>query len=150
TGVSIEHAAAIVTIIPEDRSNVDVTIAGGSRLPAPAVRVQGDDLVIDGGLRNRVRGCTSRLGSAPRVRIAGVGVVSRDELPRIPVRAPRTLDLAIGGAVFADIGASAGGRVTLNGCGDTSMEAAAGQLHLTLNGSGDVEASRVGGPLTAA
>jgi hypothetical protein len=148
TGVSIESAAAVVTIIPEDRSDVDVAISAGQRLPAPTVRVRGNDVVIDGGLRNRLRGCTSMLNRT-QVRIAGIGAVPRDELPRITVRTPRALSVAIGGGVYTNIGESSGGRVTLNGCGDTVLGAAAGALDLTLNGSGDVEGARVGGALNA-
>jgi hypothetical protein len=147
-GVSIEHAAAVLTVITEDRANVDVVISGGERLPAPTVRVSGDEVVIDGGLRNRLRGCRGMLGRT-EVHITGLGAVGREDLPRITVRAPRALNLEVGGAVFTEVGESAGGQVTLNGCGDTRIGAAMGELDLTLNGSGDVDAARVGGALTA-
>jgi hypothetical protein len=147
-GVSIESAAAVLTVITEDRVDVDVVISGGERLPVPTVRVRGDEIVIDGGLRSRLRGCTSMLGQT-QVRIGGLGAVPREDLPRITVRAPRALNLEVGGAVFTEVSESAGGHVTLNGCGDTRIGAAAGDLDLTLNGSGDVDAARVGGALTA-
>jgi hypothetical protein len=149
-GARVEHAAAIVTVIPEDRADVDVSIAPGPRLTAPRVRLDGATVVIDGGLRNRLRGCTSMWGGRTHVRIAGIGAVARDELPRITLRTPRSLDLEIGGAVYATVGASQGGEITLNGCGDTEIGEAAGGLDVNLNGSGDVDAERVRGTLTAA
>lgn len=149
-GVRLEYAAAHVTVIPEDRADVDVTVAAGSeRLPAPTVRVEGDRVVIDGGLRNRLQGCGSGL-SGRHVRVRGIGNVRHADLPRITIRTPRTLDLSIGGAVFSDIGASAGGRVAHNGCGAATIAAVSGNLDAALNGSGDVDVARVGGALSAA
>lgn len=147
--VRLEHAAAIVTVIPEDRSNVDVVVSPGARVPAPTVRLTGDGVVINGGLRNRVRGCMSTLGRT-QVRISGIGNVARDELPRITIRAPRALDISIGNAGVTTIGPSAGGSATFNGCGDATMAATSGALDVDLNGSGDVEVARVGGVLAAA
>jgi hypothetical protein len=149
SAVRVENAAAVVTVIPEDRSNVDIAIAPSARLPAPTARLTADGVVIDGGLRNRLRGCTSSFGGRTHVRIAGVGNVAHDDLPRITIRTPRALDLSLGGALFSDIGVSAGGAVTANGCGDTRLAESSGALDIDLNGSGDVVAARVGGTLTA-
>lgn len=146
--VEVENAAAVVTVITEDRADVDVTVSAGARLAAPSVRVEGDHVLIDGGLRNRLNGCTTVLG-VRQVRVRGVGNVREADLPRVTIRTPRTLDVELGGAVFADIGASGGGEVTLNGCGDTALGASSGALDVTLNGSGDVNAQRVGGALEA-
>jgi hypothetical protein len=146
----IEHAAAVVTVIPEDRVDMDVQIEPGTRLPAPSVRLTPQGVVIDGGLRNRIRSCTTGLGGRTQVRVAGVGNVARDDLPHITIRAPLTLDLAVGGGVYATVGASQGGKVALSGCGDTSIGAAAGALDLSLGGSGDADAGLVSGQLTAA
>jgi hypothetical protein len=148
-GVRIEHAAAVVDVITEDRSDIAVAVSAGQRLSAPVVRLEGGDVVIDGGLRNRIRGCGSWAGAETSVRVAGVGSVPRNALPRITLRVPRALNYEAGGAVFTTIGASSGGSVTANGCGDTRLGAASGSLDLDLNGSGDVEAGRVGGVLAA-
>lgn len=146
--VRIENAAAVVQVIPEDRANVEVSITAGGRLAAPSVRATGGELLIDGGLRNRIRGCGT-WGGAEGARIAGLGVVGRDALPRVTVRVPRALAYTAGGAVFTTIGASSGGEVTVNGCGDANVGAASGALDLTLNGSGDIDAARAGGALNA-
>jgi hypothetical protein len=149
SGARLEYVAADVAVIPEDRADVDVSIAATSRLPAPTVRVDGNRVVIDGGLRNRLQGCTSTLGGGERVRIRGIGAVGRADLPRITLRVPRTLDLSIGGAAFTNIGASGGGSVAHNGCGSTDIADVSGALDVALNGSGDVEVTRVAGALHA-
>jgi hypothetical protein len=149
TGVRIENAAAIVDVIAEDRADIAVAITPGQRISAPAVRLEGGDVVIDGGLRNRIRGCGSWMGSETSIRVSGIGNVPRSALPRITLRVPRALDYEAGGAVFTTISASDGGAVTANGCGDTRIGAASGHLDLSLNGSGDVTADRVGGTLAA-
>lgn len=148
SGVDLKHVAATLRVIPEDRANIDIQIAPGGRLAAPSVRVEDGRLVVDGGLENRFRGCRDWNGSRT-IEIEDVGSVPVSELAVITIRTPRTLDLKVGGAVFTDIGASQGGRVTLNGCGDTTMGSAGGALELTLNGSGDVEAGAVSGALDA-
>ena len=107
--------------------------------------MEGQRIVIDGGLRNRIHQC-----SGDRVRVRGIGNVAADELPRITIRTPRTFDLGIGGAVYANIGASAGGGVAHNGCGGTKIADVSGALNVALNGSGDVDVTRVGGALEAA
>src|SRR6185503_15706817 len=110
----------------------------GARLPAPTVRLQGDQLVIDGGLRVQGGGGGFQSGPRSSVRVAGYGTVAPDNLQRITLHVPRTLNFSVGGGVHSTIGASQGGRVELNGCGRTEMADARGALNLTLNGSGDV------------
>ena len=149
-GARLEYVAAQLTIIPEDRADVDVAIAPGSdRLPAPAVRVDGDRVVIDGGLRNRLQGCQSGL-TGESIRVRGIGNVPRNQLPRITIRTPRLLNVAIGGAVFSNVGASHGGVIAHNGCGDTHVADVSGNLDVALNGSGDVDVTGVSGALHAA
>ena len=132
TSVEINDAAAHLTVIPEDRANIDVSVAAGARLAAPQARMTAEGLVIDGGLRNRFRGCTRTLTGRTQVRVSGIGNVAREDLPRITLRVPRKLDLNVGGAMFTNVGASAGGVITVGGCGDTEIGAASGGLDVTL------------------
>jgi hypothetical protein len=150
TSVDIVHAAANLVVIPEDRTNIDVAIsAGGGRVAAPQARMTAEGLVIDGGLRNRFRGCTNTLTGQTVARIRGIGNVQRQDLPQITLRVPRTLDLSAAGAVYSEIGASAGGDVVVSGCGDTELASTSSALRVTLNGSGGVDVDAVGGALTA-
>jgi hypothetical protein len=152
TGVTVQNAAAVLNVVAEDRQDVDVTIEAGSRLPAPSVNVQGNRLLIDGGLRNRIDGCGGwfQVGDGPMpVRVRGVGTVQVADLPHITLHVPRTLDLEAGGAVYATVSPSNGGEAEFTGCGDATVAAANGPLKLTLNGSGDVRAENVVGDLAA-
>ncbi|WP_395646066.1 GIN domain-containing protein [Terricaulis sp.] len=142
--VDIRYAAANITVIPENRTDIAADVAAGGRVQAPSVRLDGGRLVIDGGLRNRIRGC-----SDGAVQINGLGRVNRTELPRITLRVPQSLDLHVGGAAFTSIGESAGGRAAFSGCGDTQIEEAHGALTVALDGSGDVRVTRVSGDLHA-
>src|SRR5690606_4667979 len=72
SSVRVEHAAAMLTVIAEDRSTIDVDVSGGGGVAAPSVRLANGAVVVDGGLRNRIREC-----SGSGVRIAGVGAVPR-------------------------------------------------------------------------
>ena len=155
SGVTVQDAAAVVNVVAEDRQDVDVTIEAGGRLPAPSVSVQGNRVVIDGGLRNRIQGCGGgwfqiQINDQPMpVRVRGVGTVRVADLPHITLHVPRTLDLEAGGAVYATVGPSNGGEAEFTGCGDATLAAASGPLKLTLNGSGDVRAENVVGDLAA-
>src|SRR5262249_26832484 len=146
-GVEVRDAAAMLTVIPEERTDVDATVAAGSRLPAPSVHLQGNQLVIDGGVR--IQGCGGwfQTGQRSSVRVAGYGLVAPNDLQHITLHVPRSLNLSIGGGVHSTIGASQGGHLALNGCGRTDMSDAAGPLDLALNGSGDAHVGAVNGAL---
>jgi hypothetical protein len=152
--VTVQNAAAVLNIVPEDRSDVDVVAAAGAHLPAPGVRVVGNRVVIDGGLAGRIQGCggwfqieVNNQGAPSPIRVAGVGTVPVDQLQRITVHVPRTLDLEVGAGVHSTIGASQGGRAVFNGCGRADIARTDGPFDLTLNGSGDVNLASAGGPL---
>jgi hypothetical protein len=149
TSLRIDNAAAEVMVIPEDRTTIDVQLGAPGRLPALTLRQTADGVVIAGGLRNRIRGCGSWNASGEGVRVSGIGQVRRQDLPRITVRVPRALNYRAGGAVYSTIGASSGGSVTLNGCGDATLAPATGALEVELNGSGGGRIDRVNGTLTA-
>lgn len=147
--VEVRDAAAQLTVIPEDRSDVEATVSGGPRLPAPTLRMEGDHLVVDGGLR--VQGCGGwfQMGSRSSIRVDRYGLIAPNDLQHITLHVPRSLNLSVGGGVHSNIAASQGGRVALNGCGRTDMSDASGPLDLALNGSGDVRVGAVGGALRA-
>lgn len=149
TGVTVQHAAVVIQVIPENRTDVDVTVSAGTRLAAPTVSIANGRVVIDGGLRNRLRGCRTNMTGVTQVRVEGEGHVPRDQLPRVTIRTPRTLDLTVGGSSFTTVGASNGGRAAFTGCGDATLAASNGTLDLSLTGSGDVRAEAVTGDLEA-
>ena len=147
SGVRIEDAAARVEIIPENRTDIDVSIQPGARIAAPRVSVEGASVLIDGNLR--LQGCTSTTGGGNRVRIAGQGWVREADLPRVVIRTPRALNVSMGGAVYGRVGPSNGGTLQVVGCGDTDVAAVSGDLRLQVTGSGDVDVAAVSGNLDA-
>ncbi|MET0337601.1 MAG: DUF2807 domain-containing protein [Caulobacter sp.] len=154
--VEIEHAAARVVIIPEDRSDVKVEITKHHpKLPIKIER-HGDKVTIDGGLggvnfgiikvdvnSDGIRSCKVRNGQGS-VDIRGVGNVSLDDLPQIVVRTPRRAEVSAGGAVFGDVGRSEALTLGNAGCGDWTVANVRGELKLRQAGSGDVRAGQAG------
>lgn len=101
TEIEVEHAAFILTITPEDRADVAIEIDNPGHAPMPEVRLDGDTLVVDGLLRGRIGNCGEET-----VDLRGYGEIARTDLPRVIIRAPRTLKLDINGASTTEIGAS--------------------------------------------
>ena len=149
--VDIANAAIQLHVIPEARTDIAMQVAPNARFPAISARVINGRLVVDGGLRNRVHGCGSwNLFANSReqnIMIFGLGSVPQHALPTVTLRVPRDLDLTAAGAVFGDVGASAGGRLSFDGCGRMAVDASAGALDVMQNGSGDLDVASVGGAL---
>ena len=133
--IEVEHAALILTITPEDRTDVSVEIDNPGHAPMPEVRLDGDTLVIDGLLRGRVGNC-----GEDAVDLRGYGEIARTDLPRVIVHAPRTLRVDINGASTTEIGASQALEASFSGCGGAQIGDVAGLLDLDLAGSGDFSA----------
>ena len=158
-GVQVENAAARLVVIPENRSDVAVTVTRSNMdLPLPQIRREGDRMIVDGGLRGRVNGCGSvninifgalrhRPGEpnpGQRVNIRGVGLVPLDRLPVITARVPRDTSVSAGDAVWGEIGPSYRLRLAKAGCGDFRVGEVRGDFDLASTGSGDVGVARVG------
>jgi hypothetical protein len=133
----LRHMAAVVTITPEDRTDFAVEIDNSAgRLPMPTVASDGGRLVIDGQLRGRVRDCNGEGGAT--VRGYGEGAFTAADLPRITIRAPRTLRVDRSGAGTTEIGATQELNLDISGCSLTIAGDVAGPLELDVAGSGDV------------
>lgn len=135
--LKVRDAVAVLKVIPEDRADISVEIANPGKLGTPVVRMDGDAVVVDGGLRRRIQDCGGGRG-AFEVSVRGVGDVREAEMPVITVRTPRNVDVSVGGAVKSDIGAAAAADLSFSGCGDATVADVAGALDLSSAGSGDV------------
>ncbi len=160
----VEHAAARMVVIPENRADVAYTIQPGrAGLPPIQMHRDGGVIVLDGGLgggfmgRSRIQGCDSwdashrtdgrtswNINFGKAVRIAGVGSVKVGDLPVITVHVPMDADVSAGGAVFGEIGPSAGLALANAGCGDWKVADVRGPARFNLAGSGDVHADSAG------
>ena len=139
----IRNAAARVVVIPEARSDVKVEVARTNAALPLTVRVIGDRTVVDGGLRRRIRGCSTVAGRT-FVRIHGLQMVSYDSLPQIVVRTPMDAHVAAGSAVFGSIGRAQALELSNAGCGDWTVANVQGELRINTAGSGDTKAGDAG------
>lgn len=141
--VDIRHAAARVTVIPEARGDIAVSVyKSNARLPIRVYR-QGDTVVIDGGLGLRGPNCSSFFGRKG-VHIWGVGFTPYDALPQVMIRAPMNVKVRAGGAVFGAVGRSDSLQLANAGCGDWTVANVTGPADVRVAGSGDVHAGSAG------
>ena len=141
--VEIHHAVARVTIIPEARGDVVVSIVKANpRLPLKVTRV-GDAVLIDGGLGWRSANCHTFFGHAA-ASVWGIGDIHYEDMPQIVVRTPRNVKVGADGAVFGTIGAGDSVDLANGGCGDWTVADQAGALTARLAGSGDLHAGSAG------
>lgn len=142
--VEVRDAAARISVIAEARRDVKVEIAHANpRLPIAIRKGMSGQVVVDGGLDHRIRGCHTSTG-APGAIVGGLGDVAWDDLPVIVIRTPRAVQIAVGGAVFGEIGRAASVDLSSAGCGDWSVANVTGRLRLIHAGSGDVRAGSAG------
>jgi hypothetical protein len=141
--VQVRDFAGYVRVFPENRADVAISIANAGPLRAPAVRMNGSRLVIDGGLHREIRSCrvTGANGFAVNMRH---GTVADARLPVVSIRVPRTAVVAAGGAIRLHMADAENARVRFEGCGDADIERVERNADVALNGSGDVRLYEAG------
>jgi hypothetical protein len=133
----IRGAAAIVTIVPEDRSDFLIAIDNSAGMaPMPLVSTAGNQVLIDGQLRNRVQNCEADGGAELR----GYGTLTAEQLPRVTIRAPRDLIVDRAGAGHTEIGATNSLDLDFSGCGTAALGDVTGDLDIDFAGSGEIRA----------
>lgn len=141
--VQVRGAAARLTIIPEARRDIAVSLTHADpRLPLRITRL-GDRIFITGDVGHRVHGCRTAAGRRG-VAIWGRGAIPYEELPTVVIRTPMTVRLSAGEAVFGDIGRSASVDFTNQGCGDWTIADVQGRLRLNQAGAGDARTGSAG------
>lgn len=134
--VRVRHAAAIISVIPEDRQDVSVEIDNPGSAPMPTVSTEQGHVLIDGQLRGRIQDCRDT-----GVELRGYGFVSTEQMPRITIRTPRRLSIGVSGASRTEIGATEALEADFSGCGDATLAAVTEALSIDLSGSGEVRAA---------
>jgi hypothetical protein len=132
----IRHAAANVTITPEDRQDFIIEITNPGRAPMPTVEADDGAVVINGQLRGRVDRCLDGGGAA----LDGYGELALADLPQITIRAPRSLNLELNGASTTSVAVADAVTLDLSGCGSVNVADVTNDLDVDLAGSGDVRA----------
>lgn len=152
--VEIDNAVARVVVIPEDRTDIQVTVdQGAAGLPPVEVTRRGRDIRIDGGLRRRIQRCRSddfvanptEMPAGTTVQVRNHGEVEVSEAPLIIIRTPMEVNVDAEGAIWGAIGRSSGVELASGGCGDWSVANTTGDLSIAIGGSGDVRAGTAQG-----
>lgn len=138
--IRIRYAAAIISVIPEDRQDFSVEIDNPGHTPMPSISVVEGRVVVDGQLRGRIHDCRDNGAD-----LRGYTFVTYEQMPRITVRAPRRLSIDVGGAGRTEIGATETLDLDFSGCGSASLGDVAGELNVDLAGSGEVRAAAASG-----
>lgn len=135
--LSLRHLAANVVITTEDRADYTIEIANpAGRAPMPEITVEGGRITVDGRLSRRIERCTEGGGADLRE----YGSVSAEDLPRVTIRAPRTLQVSRSGAGTIEIGPSQSLDLDFSSCGTGSVGDVTGPLDIDLAGSGQITA----------
>ncbi len=129
-----KYLAAHVTITPEDRQDFAIEITNPGHVPMPTIERDGNNVVIDGHLANRVE-CEDA-GSAD---VRGYSRLGPNDMPQIVVHAPRTLHVDYDGAGVADVGPSQSLKLEVSGCGSATAGDVAGELDVDVRGSGHAQ-----------
>ncbi|MBV8681759.1 MAG: DUF2807 domain-containing protein [Caulobacteraceae bacterium] len=141
--VEIRHAAARVVIVPEARSDVQVSVVSiNPKMPLTVSRY-GDTVIVDGPLGMRPASCNTILGKRS-VFAWGIGRIDYDRLPRVIVRVPMDAKVSADSAVWGEVGRGRSLDLSNAGCGDWSIADQQGQVKLNTSGSGDVRVGTVG------
>jgi hypothetical protein len=149
--VDIKNAVARVTVIPEQRSDVQVTVVKDDPHRPLKVSAWPDGrTVVEGGYFGGglfggmgVTSCNSN-GGRPYVRVFGSQTLTYDNMAQIVVRVPLDAHVAAGGAVFGEVGRSDSLDLHIAGCGDWVVANVKGRLSLSDTGSGDVHTGTAG------
>ncbi|MDO9335463.1 MAG: DUF2807 domain-containing protein [Caulobacter sp.] len=143
--VVIKDAVARVTVIPQDRSDVQVVIKSHDSRLNLKVEKKGVRTIVDGGLKwNRIRNCRGTHDTAS-ADIRDLGTVQWKDMPEVVIYTPRDVEVGASGAVWGYIGRANSVEFSNAGCGDWTIGNVTGELDISQAGSGDVLAGNVGG-----
>jgi hypothetical protein len=141
--IQVRGAAARLTVIPEARRDIAVSLTHGDRRLPLRIAKLGDRIFITGDVGHRVHGCLTE-GGRRVVAIWGRGTIPYEELPTILIRTPMAVRLSAGEAVFGEIGRSASVDFTNQGCGDWTIADVQQRLRLNQAGAGDARTGSAG------
>jgi len=166
--IEIQNAIARVTVIPEARSDVAVTIVRDDPHKPLKVRVWPDGrVVVDGGVFGGLFGgvteCNSH-GGKPYVRVFGGETVTYDNMAQVVVHTPLDastsgcgdwvvanvrgrLSLSSSGSGDIRTGTASEIRVRTAGSGDIYTRAISGGIDANIAGSSDIKIDQVSGPM---
>jgi hypothetical protein len=143
--VVVKNAVARVTVVPQDRTDVQVVVKTHDPRLTLTVEKKGDRTIVDGDLKwNKIRNCrgTHETASAD---VKGVGTIEWKDMPEVIIYTPRDVEIGSSGAVWGYIGRANSVNFANAGCGDWTIANVNGKLDIAQAGSGDVLAGDAGG-----
>jgi hypothetical protein len=141
--LQIRHAAVHVVVIPEARSNIEVTVLRtNKKLPIYISRL-GDSVSIDGKLWWLWTNCRGE-GEKLRLSVFGLGDFSAADLPQIVVKTPMDARVAADGVTVGSVGRSSSLTLHHGGCGSWTVANVEHELELRNSGSGRIDAGSSG------
>ena len=143
--VVIKNAVARVTVVPQDRTDVQVVVKTHDPRLVLTVEKKGVRTIIDGDLKwNKIRNCrgTAETASAD---VRDMGTIQYKDMPEVIIYTPRDVEVGSSGAVWGYIGRADSVNFSNAGCGDWTIANVSGKLDIAQAGSGDVLAGDVGG-----
>lgn len=141
-GIDIQNAAADLTVIAEDRSDMTLTFQENENLQRPRLRIENQRLVIDGGLSLTNASCTEAYNGNGPVNVPTVGSLGKQELLKLTLHIPRNVDLRIDGIVLTQVNGVVDGRIESTSCGKTTIGPSENEINVVLAGYGDMELAR--------
>lgn len=142
--VVVKNAVARVTVVPQDRTDVQVVVKTHDPRLMLTVEKKGVRTIIDGDLKwNRIRNCRGTNGSAS-ADVRDLGTIQEKDMPEVIIYTPRDVDVGSSGAVWGHIGRASSVNFSNAGCGDWVIANVTGKLDISQAGSGDVLAGDVG------
>jgi hypothetical protein len=142
--VQLRDIAAIVRVIPENRTDVAIGYVNTGATPAPEYRVSRRRLIVDGKLRRQIRNCRVIGGDGFEVQTTRNGRLTGAALPVIELRVPQHAVVATSGAVRLHMGPAQSAQIRLDGCGDADLVRVEDEVELTLAGAQDVRLYEAG------
>lgn len=143
--VVIKNAVARVTVVPQDRADVQVVIKTNDPRLVLTVEKKGDRTIVDGDLKwNKIRNCRGS-GESASADVKDIGTVQYKDMPEVIIYTPKDVEVGSSGAVWGYIGRANSVNFSNAGCGDWTIANVTGRLDIAQAGSGDVLAGDVGG-----
>ncbi len=143
--VRLDHLAARVVVVPEDRANITAEVRGGSgKVARPVLHVSGADITVTGNLtEGQMRDCHSTRSGGIKFGWFAPSYQASD-LPVVTIRTPRDVVVVADGAIVGQIGPANSVDLFQKHCGGWTVGDVADRFMLRLEGRADVDAGAVG------